>query len=380
MISAVNSWILAFDNMSQIPPWLSDLMCRLATGGGMAIRTMYADMDETLFQASRPIILNGINSVTSEPDLADRSIPVSLASIGEADRKTEADVIERFNQVRPQIFGALCQAVSVALKNISTTRLARLPRMADFALWATAAEPAYCAPGEFMAAYSGNRQAAIDDSISASSVMDVVIQMASADNFTEWRGSATELLEKLNEIATDGMKRAKSWPKESNHLTRRLNKAAPQLRSRGIFYEATGRHPKTKRTNFIIHRGSESILTTLTKGHNQAQDTGITSENVVRINSNLPSPNQKLPSPDEFTLTSHPVFGEGKSPLVRVESPVVRVTDDFTLTNNTDKNHNVTAILSKSEDSEGKFAGFSGAEIIPMFQTDPEKPRVRVKV
>ena len=380
MISAVNSWVLAFDNMSQIPPWLSDLMCRLATGGGMAIRTMYADMDETLFQASRPIILNGINSVTSEPDLADRSIPVSLASISEIDRKTEAVVIEKFNRVRPQIFGALCQAVSTALKNISSTKLARLPRMADFALWATAAEPAYCAPGEFMAAYSGNRQAAIDDSISASSVMDVVIQMASADNFIEWRGSATELLEKLNEIATEGMRRAKSWPKEANHLTRRLNKAAPQLRSRGIFYEHAGSHPKTKRANYIIHKGREFTLTTLTTGKNTTQHLDNITETLVRVNSELPLPGVKLPLPTEVTLTNLSGVGKGNEAMVRVTEAPVRVTNNFTLTNNTNENQPVTSDLSVGKGSKGNSATFYDAKIIPIFQTDPEKPRVRVKV
>ena len=32
MIAARNSWVLAFDNLSRLPAWLSDALCRLATG------------------------------------------------------------------------------------------------------------------------------------------------------------------------------------------------------------------------------------------------------------------------------------------------------------------------------------------------------------
>ena len=36
MVTAVNGWLLAYDNVSIIRPWLSDGLCRLATGGGFA--------------------------------------------------------------------------------------------------------------------------------------------------------------------------------------------------------------------------------------------------------------------------------------------------------------------------------------------------------
>jgi hypothetical protein len=33
MIAANNGYLLAFDNLSNVPIWLSDALCRLATGG-----------------------------------------------------------------------------------------------------------------------------------------------------------------------------------------------------------------------------------------------------------------------------------------------------------------------------------------------------------
>ena len=61
MIAATNGWTVAFDNLSGLPPWLSDSLCTLATGGGFSTRELYTDGDEKLFEATRPIIINGID-------------------------------------------------------------------------------------------------------------------------------------------------------------------------------------------------------------------------------------------------------------------------------------------------------------------------------
>jgi hypothetical protein len=59
MIAANNGYLLAFDNLSGLPVWLSDALCRLATGGSFAVRQLYTDDEEMLFEAARPILLNG---------------------------------------------------------------------------------------------------------------------------------------------------------------------------------------------------------------------------------------------------------------------------------------------------------------------------------
>jgi hypothetical protein len=81
MIAAKNSHLLAFDNLSGLTAWLSDALCRLATGGSFAVRQLYTDDEEVLFEATRPILMNGIEDVISRPDLADRAIVVAVAGI-----------------------------------------------------------------------------------------------------------------------------------------------------------------------------------------------------------------------------------------------------------------------------------------------------------
>ena len=90
MIAANNGYLLAFDNLSGLPNWLSDALCRLATGGSFAVRQLYTDDEEILFEAARPILLNSIEEVVSRPDLGDRAIFLTLAPIGEAQRRPES--------------------------------------------------------------------------------------------------------------------------------------------------------------------------------------------------------------------------------------------------------------------------------------------------
>src|SRR5436190_1120011 len=79
-------------------------------------------------------------------------------AIPERERRTEAEYWREFERARPAVLGALYDAVSAALRNEATTRLASRPRMADFAEWVSAAEPALgWPPGAFLSAYDDNR-------------------------------------------------------------------------------------------------------------------------------------------------------------------------------------------------------------------------------
>jgi hypothetical protein len=64
--------------------------------GGFAVRQLYTDQDEVLFDATRPVILNGIEDVVTRPDLADRAVFLTLEPIPEERRRPEAELSAAF--------------------------------------------------------------------------------------------------------------------------------------------------------------------------------------------------------------------------------------------------------------------------------------------
>src|SRR5205823_5974205 len=208
MIAANNGYLLAFDNLSGLPVWLSDALCRLATGGSFAVRQLYTDDEEVLFEASRPILLNGIEDVISRPDLGDRAISLTLAPIAETDRRLEAELWREFEIARPLILGALLDAVVQGLRAINHVQLKALPRMADFALWAAACETALWPAGTFARAYAANHRAAIESIIKAAPIATFV--RAVMVGRTMWTGSGSVLLRVCGEMARDDIPRGRA--------------------------------------------------------------------------------------------------------------------------------------------------------------------------
>jgi hypothetical protein len=236
VIAATNSWCVAFDNISTLQPWLSDAMCRLSTGGGFSARELYTDSEEVLFDATRPLILNGIADVATRPDLLDRSLVVTLPPIPEEKRRPEAELWREFEKARPRILAALFDAVAGALGAVEGVRLEGMPRMADFAIWATAAEDALgWEPGAFMNAYSGNRAEATESALEADPVAISIRELM--EDRDEWTGTAGELWEALNELVGEGIRHTKTWPGAPNALSGCMKRLAPALRGIGIEYE-----------------------------------------------------------------------------------------------------------------------------------------------
>jgi hypothetical protein len=232
MIAANNGHILAFDNLSGLPAWLSDALCRLASGGSFATRQLYTDCDEVLFQAARPAILNGIEDIVCRSDLADRAIFLTLEPIADERRRMERQLWREFEVARPRILGALFDAAAQGLRGLSRVRLERLPRMADFALWATACETAFWPPGTFLRVYDANRRAAIEGVIEADPVAVFVREIMAVRS--AWAGRASDLLRVHIAAGEDVLDGTTGWPKNPRALAGRLRRCQTFLRTVGI--------------------------------------------------------------------------------------------------------------------------------------------------
>jgi hypothetical protein len=259
MIGAANNWLLAFDNLSGLQGWQSDALCRLSTGGALVTRTLYTNKEETMFEAKRPIVLNGIGSISNRPDLLDRSITLSLAQIPEEARKPEGEFWEDFHEVSGQIFGALCDAVVSALKNLPTTRPPKLERMADAVLWVTAAEPGLgWEPGTFQTAYRENRRTLNETALEGSLIFEPLCTLLNEAK-TPWEGTAGELLEALGSIAVEKAAKQKMWPANARALRIALQRIVPNLRAIGITVVFLETKVKNRRLIQIESEGSAAV-------------------------------------------------------------------------------------------------------------------------
>lgn len=235
MIAASNSWVVAYDNLSGLSPSLSDSLCVLATGGGFAARELYSDADERLFSAMRPTMINGIDDLATRSDLLDRCVNLKLPVISDDQRRDQAELDAAFASASSRIFGGLLDATSMALRKYRNVRLDRKPRMADFAIWAVAAEPALRIPsGSFLSAYLENRSEASVCAVECA-IIGPAIQALMSDRGS-WVGTATELLNHVNDdrYSDDITRRRKEWPKSPRGVRSALDRLAPNLRATGI--------------------------------------------------------------------------------------------------------------------------------------------------
>ncbi|MEK7854649.1 MAG: hypothetical protein AAB288_01050, partial [Acidobacteriota bacterium] len=222
MIAATRSHLLAFDNISSIPDWLSDAYCRLSTGGGIGTRTLYTNDEETILKAKRPIILNGIGSIATRSDLLDRAIVIELRPISHDERRSERELKADFESKIGSIFDALLSAVSVALNKIESIQLPSLERMADFAQWGTAAEEGLSIePGGFIQAYRRSRESVHDDVLEGSPVGEVLREYCSVRGAFDEVMLIKDILSALKNLAGD-MSLHKDFPKSSRGLRNQL--------------------------------------------------------------------------------------------------------------------------------------------------------------
>lgn len=240
-IAASNSGMLAFDNLSSIPGWLSDALCRIATGGGFATRQLHTDDDEILFDAVRPTLITSVSDVIARSDLAERAILVELPPIADEQRRTEEEWSAIFQNARPRILGALLDAVVCGLRRRGAMQLLKLPRLADFVLWASACETVFTREGGVMTAYSDNHDQAILSVLEGDPVCVALCKFIEAGSRPGrprfvWKGTAEALLGHLHAHAPMGSTRS-GWPRNPQTLSGRLRMASRNLAHIGIVIE-----------------------------------------------------------------------------------------------------------------------------------------------
>lgn len=238
MIAAYNSTVPVFDNLTHITPEVSDVLCRLATGGEMRVRKLYSDAEEIRLRARRPIILNGIPDLVQAGDLAERMITVDLHTIPPRQRRGEAEIWEDFNAYWPKAMGLIFDMLSAALRNRRQVALDKPPRMIDAAKWIVSGlDYAGVKPGKWESAYWRMRDDAMSDMVSDNAVSLAIFKLAEAGT---WDGSVEDLYSHLSSFGSPD----KYWPKSVVGMSRLLRTLVVELDSVGVvveFYRKTNK-------------------------------------------------------------------------------------------------------------------------------------------
>jgi hypothetical protein len=234
--TAVNGWLLAYDNMSAIPNWLSDGLCRLVYGVGFAGRALFSNDERSIIHAQRPVILTAIDEIVRRGDLRDRCVFLHPPIILPGRRRTEDDFWSAFHAVYPRILGGVLDAIVGGLRTLPSVRLTELPRMADYAKWGEAVHRGLgSGVDSFLSTYNDNRKDAarteLEDSPLGTVMLDVVRSGASATI------TASDLHAKLSHAVGRRVVKSGRWPKTVSAFSSERRRMAPQLLTHGLSIE-----------------------------------------------------------------------------------------------------------------------------------------------
>jgi Bifunctional DNA primase/polymerase, N-terminal len=256
--AATGSRVVALDNMSSIPEWLSDALCRAVTGDGDVRRRLYSDGDYHVVSFRRAVVVNGIDLGTVRDDLAERLLTVQLARITEEHRGRESELERRWEQAHPSLLGAVLDLAVQVLAVRDTTCPTHLPRMADFAH--TLATIDHVLGTDGLTRYRQQGEDMATDTMGS----DPVLKAITATITDSWEGTGGELLEKITDHDT---KPPKEWPGSAKAMTGELRRKAPVLRRLGWTVEDRGRGGKGKLLRWTLTAPDTAGIRRASGGH-----------------------------------------------------------------------------------------------------------------
>ena len=288
LVGGLNGWVLALDNLSFLSPQMSDAFCRLSTGGAIAERSLYSNVDEVLIELQRPIILNGIEDLACRSDLAERGLLVELEPV--SNRLTESDLWGNFLIDEPYIFGALVEGVVHAIRNHETISIGAVPRMADFAKWAAAGVLALgFTANEFMDSYRLNIATSQFTNVHNSAVGEAVHQLMKMRS--TWSGTATDLLRDLAKYTNESIRRNVGWPTNPKAMASALKRLAPALRATGISVS----QKRSDTARLILLDNSVKTASFASLGHESSKSRPDSSNSEHREPKSYPTDKQYIP-------------------------------------------------------------------------------------
>ena len=273
-------YFVSFDNLSDIKPEISDMLCRAVTGESSEYRSLYSDDGAVIRNYKRCIVLNGINIAGEREDLLDRSILMPLSPFEYGKRSDETFLRNKFEKSIPSILGGILDIMVNAINLYPSVELENFPRMADFAKWGYAiAESLGDQGNEFLKLYESDINDRIMETIHSTPIASAIIELMKQRNY--WSGTPSELLSDLNHIAeTHNIVKGTEWPNDPAWLTKRINRLHTTLEHSGIKYENSHKNGARLITLQVRENTVNTVIPSTTKNDEKSEtDTSVNSNN-----------------------------------------------------------------------------------------------------
>jgi hypothetical protein len=240
IVAAAGSHVVWLDNLSGIPEWLSDALCRASTGDGLVRRALFTDGGLAVTSFRRVVGLTAIDAGALRGDLADRLLSAELERIPDSARRRDQEMAAQWDKQHAVIFGTLLDLLQRVMATMPAVELDAMPRMADFALYLAAVDDVVGSDRYGLKVYLDQRTTLAEDVIESDPVAAMIRKWVRGREWSPnkedgtWRGSAGDLRALLmKDMATT----PKGWPSSARSMSARLKKVAPALRHLGVAVE-----------------------------------------------------------------------------------------------------------------------------------------------
>ena len=259
-IFARASWAFSFDNVTEIPGWLSNSLCKGVTGDAVLQPVLHSDEDIMVFSFQRVIAITTIAIRHGlAGDLADRILLVEPEVLEH--RRTEAEVQAARQAARqaalPAALGAVLDLAARVLRELPSTAVEDAPRMADFARILAGLDKVtgWDTLGAYRARVSAMSLALIEGSTLARALYKLATGPSPGGlDPSPWEGTATELLETLRRVCQAGGLAAE-LPAGERALGQKVREIAPALRRAGVDIRPGRAHRAPPVTDHRQNRG-----------------------------------------------------------------------------------------------------------------------------
>jgi hypothetical protein len=240
-VSANSAWTTLVDNVSTIPEWWSNALCKAVTGDGLLRRSLYANSDVCVLSFRRVIAITSIDAGALRGDLGERLLVIDTPSIGAEHRRSDAVLNRAYARAHPALLGAVLDILVGVLARQGKVSVPGLPRMADFAEVLAAIDDLLGTNS--LGQYLEQAKWVADEVIESDPVGQAIVEFVRLHG--EWRGTMSELLQAIAPARAD-----REWPSNGRGLGGRVRHLTPSLEQQGVRISVPPRKDKTRRFGF----------------------------------------------------------------------------------------------------------------------------------